>query len=172
MRSSDVPKLLSYMQAVWPNFAVPEASQLEVTCQAWSDLLGEFRLEDVVATVRQMAASGREFAPNPGQLRYELIRPAVPDADEIIAELNRLVLDRGWPSPPSPDDCSHPAVWEALQTLGGWMSFCEGDERVNRAHLLKVCPIIHDRHVRIALSDPNVAIALENRRRELDRGED
>jgi len=109
----------------------------------------ELRAELIVdldaAVARRVAvdlARTCRFVPSVGEFRDAVLAategPALTPAD-VIAELFDAVRRRGWIDPPGPGDLS-PAAARALEAMGGWMTFCEGDEMVNRAHLVKLIP--------------------------------
>lgn len=87
-------------------------------------------------------ARERTFLPSVGEyldaVAERVLGPAPTPAD-VTAELFEAVRRRGWISPPAAGDLS-PVAERALAAMGGWMAFCEGDEMVNRAHLVKLTP--------------------------------
>jgi hypothetical protein len=107
----------------WSNFNVLSGEKLALQAGAWLDVLGDVDLADVRAALAELDVEGLEFAPTPGQVRQTILRrrgELAPDTDQALTE----VLDkyrRGYDyTTGRPDQVSHPAIDEAMRTLGGW----------------------------------------------------
>lgn len=148
------------VNALWPN-----ASWARATMEAGTYILADLEFDATVAAVRQMAAEGREFAPNPGQVRAATVEftgaatsEGVPSQDRALAEVYEQIRRVGSYGTP---EWSHPAIADAVKALGGWMAACmDENPEAYRAHFLRVYASVAQRRVRQAVMPPSVAEAL------------
>lgn len=138
------------------NLLWPRAGWRTETVRAAEDLLLDLAAGAVMAAVQSLAAEGREFAPNPGQLRKracELVAPAIPDADEAWSEVvSAMALIGSYGSP----TWSHPAVAAAVETIG-WRRLClSEDSMADRAHFIRFYGSVRDRTQRDLATPPAV----------------
>lgn len=130
--------------AVWALMAAATAGGRELDEQELA-IRAELIADVPAGLGREVAlelARARTFLPAVGDyldaVADRVLGPAPTPAD-VTAELFEAVRRRGWISPPGEADLS-PIAARALAAMGGWMAFCEGEEMVNRAHLVKLAP--------------------------------
>jgi hypothetical protein len=152
MTPADIAQLLTRMSMVWPNYKLPtDPETLSLLIQTWGDLLDGITLEQSTQAIRSLAAEGREFAPQPGLVRRRAKEltgvGTVPTAAQAWEEVLWLIARRGWARPPLPEDFSHPAVAETVDSMG-WQALCESTTGMaDRAHFMKFYAERADRHL-------------------------
>lgn len=125
-----------------------------------AELIGDLDAEAARGAALGLAQSGR-WMPSVAEFREAVIAPSLPTPEAVWGEILQLVADFGYPTPPCEHQCS-PAAWRTIRALGGWQRVCEGDERVDRAHVLKqIAPPILDRLRRELLAGPALRPELE-----------
>lgn len=103
MNDSDIKRLWIYCQEAWGStFTIPEdAVRREVKLQHWRDVLGDL---DANLIRRTVVGLDVHFAPTPSELRacaldrmrFESGARALPDSDEALSELMRLIGRYGY----------------------------------------------------------------------------
>lgn len=71
----EVGKLLALTCSLYPNFVASEA-----TPEAWFFILSECDVKEAAEAIRELTLSGREFAPNPGQIYAQIRRKKIDKA--------------------------------------------------------------------------------------------
>lgn len=146
MTPENVAKLLARLAFTWPNFTLPtDPESVEVMVEVWCEELAGVTNPEAVQAVKSLSAEGREFPPAVGlirkralELRQQVTGEGVPNEAEAWAEVKHLIARRGWPNPPAPEDCSHPALHRAITAMG-WMELCKSENEVaDRAHFLRL----------------------------------
>lgn len=149
----------------WQNF-----KPVPGTFETWERLLGDLDPRALVSAIDELAITHSDFPPGPGAFRkraIELSSPAVPSADQALAEVYQQLASVGSYGTPT---WSHPAVGNAVDAMGGWRYLCGSeDQMADRAHFLKLYGSIETRHTAEALMPPSVA-ALLNRQVDLSAG--
>lgn len=165
MKKDEYAYVAAELNALWPS------SKWEVaTIKAGEHLLLDLPAQAVLAAVRQLAAEGERFAPNPGQVRrraVELTAPAIPSADEALAEVYEQMAKVGSYGTP---EWSHPAIKAAVDAMGGWWGLCRSEDTMaDRAHFLKIYGSVEHRHQNEQLVAPTVTELLKGLDLRLDR---
>jgi hypothetical protein len=69
MDRDGIKKSFLLLGSYWPNFKMPtDQADVDISVEAWLTLLGKVPNEDVFQEIARLSASGREFAPNVGQI--------------------------------------------------------------------------------------------------------
>jgi hypothetical protein len=150
--------VLALIAATWPAWRLPaDRDEQDVLVGVWFRLLGDLDQSTVVAAVDALACDGREFAPQPGQVRRRAValsQPAgLPDVDEAWAEVVAKVATVGRYRVPS---WSHPAIRAAVDALG-WGQVCSSsDLMADRAHFIRFYGKAHDRAEFARVMPPSV----------------
>lgn len=146
MDDVEVGRLLATTSVLWPNFHLPTTAEvLDQTIDAWRAMLHDIAPDAASAALRSLSAEGKEFPPTVGQVRKRAIElvglttaTALPTKGEAWEESRRLIARLGWMRQPSEDDCSHPAIYAAINAMG-WQSLCESTNEVaDRAHFMAI----------------------------------
>jgi hypothetical protein len=120
MEANQVPGLMALVASYWPQWTLDD-DRAESAAIAWHRMLDEVEYAAAVAAVDSLAADGREFAPVVGVIRrraIELSNPPIPDLDEAWGDVLARVGARGFRE--GPGDFDHPAVADAVRSLGWW----------------------------------------------------
>ena len=144
MMKSEVLKLVTVTQTLWPNWKGPEtADQMTLVVDTWQAILDDVPTDLALASVRALATSGREFAPPVGMIRQkavDLVSAAggdrAPDVDVAWGEVRQAAASRGYQAGQA--DWSHPAIAAAVASIG-WKELCHStNQDALRAHFFKV----------------------------------
>jgi len=109
-------KILGVLVDMFPRIKLEQR-----TVEAYHLILGDLNADLLKAATLEIGAQDRAFFPSAGELRtvaFELLdrQRGIPTAGEAWAEvLKRL----NWYEPPTPEDFSHPAIYDALNGIGG-----------------------------------------------------
>jgi hypothetical protein len=119
MTSAETCRLVAVVQALWPHQRLANE-----TPKVWHPLLRRFSLEDAEASVRELAADGREWPPPVGVIVKTLADRAteIPEWDEVWHEINRIVRRYGSYHLPPEEAFSHPIV--AAFARPAWHELC------------------------------------------------
>lgn len=146
MTPENIASLMTRLTMTWPNFRIPtDPDTAAVMIQVWCDELDQISQAEAIQAVKSLSAEGRDFPPPVGmirkralELRQQITGVGVPNEAEAWAEVKHLIARRGWPSPPQPADCSHPAIHRAITAMS-WSALCESTNEVaDRAHFLRL----------------------------------
>lgn len=144
MKESEVIKLVTIAQALWPNWRAPsEPDTFRLAVEAWGAILGDVPAPLALAALHSLATSGREFAPPVGLIRLEALQlvsradgTAAPDVDVAWGEVQRAAAQRGYMA--GEPGWSHEAISNAVFALG-WKDICHStNPEALRAHFFKV----------------------------------
>lgn len=119
MTHSEMIDLATEVMAMWPHQRLPKA-----TIAHWYDLLGDQDAADVRSVVKSFAAQGREFPPTAGMVLARLAEGTdpVPEWDQAVHEILRLVRRHGSYRPPTADEWSHPVLARFMEP--SWQEWC------------------------------------------------
>lgn len=179
MKKTEVLKLIVVTKTLWPNWKAPETTEeTNLAVETWQAILDDVPAELAAAAVRSLATSGREFAPPVGVIRHEALQlvsradgSAAPGVDEAWGEVQRAARTRGYAA--GAPDWSHPAVGNAVESLG-WRDICHStNPEALRAHFFKVYGAAvdrgnRDRHIPNAVADLAQRVSIGHRMPELN----
>jgi len=109
-------KILAVLENMFPRFELEPR-----TVEAYHLILGDLDADLLKAATLEIGAQDRAFFPSAGELRtvaFELLdrQRGIPTAGEAWAEVLKKL---NWYEPPAPEDFSHPAIYDALNGIGG-----------------------------------------------------
>jgi len=107
MTYAEACRLVAVVQAIWPHQRLATE-----TPKVWHPLLEGFTLADAEASVRELAAEGREWPPPVGVIVKTLADRAteIPEWDEVWHEVHGLIRRYGSYRLPPEEAFSHPVV--------------------------------------------------------------
>ena len=144
MMKSEVLKLVTVTQTLWPNWKGPDtADQMGLVVDTWQAILEDIPADLALAALHAMSTSGREFAPPVGMIRQRALQlvsnatgDRAPDVDLAWGEARQAAASRGYQA--GQPDWSHPAIAAAVQSIG-WKELCHStNQDALRAHFFKV----------------------------------
>ena len=160
---SEIQAELRKMLAAFPQQAAKlNDAQLSDMAEVWAEDLADLPPDLLkVACRNYRERSGSDWLPSISQIRssaVSLMRQASPadqDWNEAYAELQRLILSRGYINKP---EFNNPALAETVRTLGGWQAVCwnEDPEGVFRAQFRDVYQVVIARMERKVTQSPAV----------------
>lgn len=144
MTPHEAAQLIQVVQVCWPTWK-PGAVTDDVLVSTWALMLVDIDYNDAARAVRQLAMES-EFPVGPGQVLAAATRivadregRGVPDLDEAFAQMMTAVRRYGHVDPVGAREAVHPAVWAAIEGLGGWGDVCRSENPTAlRAHFVKV----------------------------------
>ncbi len=160
MNRKETVALVATAHGLWPGFDIHEA-----TVPAWMAVLHDVEFDQAEAALKVYAGEGAEFAPPPGVLRGQVMQLTgkwAPDLDEAMREVGEMVRRRGWVHPPEATDWSHPAIHEAVRSMGGWREVCAStNPEAFRAHFRQLYTVARERANRATAAPAEVMAALD-----------
>ncbi|WP_116996298.1 hypothetical protein [Desertimonas flava] len=163
MKKSDVAKLIGIVKGLWPNWTAAPITreQWDDTVSTWMLMLEDVDAASAAAAVQILSAEGREWPPPVGRIRRRSIEAAAhaagtapPTPDEAWAEVREAMRD-------DTTDWSHPAVKEAVDTIGWWDLRHSTNVDTVRAHFVKFYATAADRAWAPMLTPPNARATLD-----------
>lgn len=144
MTPREAAELIQVVQVCWPTWKHGQVTD-EVLVSTWTMMLGDIEYNDALRAVRQLAME-TEFPVGPGQVLAAATRIAaeragrgVPDLDEAFAQMTAAIHRYGYVDPAGAREALHPAVWAAVEGLGGWRDVCRSENSTAlRAHFGRV----------------------------------
>ena len=144
MTPQEAAQLIQVVQVCWPTWKPGQVTD-EVLVGTWAVMLRDVDYNVAARAVRQLAMEN-EFPVGPGQVLAAATEitandsgQGVPDLDRAFAQLTEAVRRHGYVDPEGARDAVHPAVWGAIEGLGGWQQVCRSENAVAlRAHFNQV----------------------------------
>lgn len=141
MTASESVRVVSKLQAAYPQREVTPA-----TTQVYAEALADLPLDEALAAVAEIVATCRWF-PTISEIRERVAeaRCGAPEPDQAYAEVRVAVRSHGRARLPQ---WSHPAIAEAVRSIG-WSALCDSERPgVERAHFLSAYKATRERAVR------------------------
>jgi hypothetical protein len=129
MTYAEACRLVAVVQAIWPHQRLATE-----TPKVWHPLLEGFTLADAEASVRELAAEGREWPPPVGVIVKTLADRAteIPEWDEVWHEVHGLIRRYGSYRLPPEEAFSHPVV--AAFARPAWQELCAAPAAGTNGH--------------------------------------
>ena len=144
MKKSEVAKLVTVTQTLWPNWRAPDnETGFALAVETWGVILDDVPEVLALAALHSLATSGREFAPPVGLIRLEALQlvsradgTAAPDVDVAWGEVQRAASQRGYMA--GEPGWTHQAISNAVFALG-WRDICHStNPEALRAHFFRI----------------------------------